>query len=50
MITGILNELTGEDLVIKFVVQKDQIADDFELPPPITQAKSNDHSDNAPDA
>jgi len=48
MITGILNELTGEDLVIKFVVQKDQIADDFELPPPITQAKSNDHSDNAP--
>ena len=48
MITGILNELTGEDLLIKFVVQKDQIADDIELPPPITQAKSNEHADTSP--
>ena len=48
MITGILNELTGEDLLIKFVVQKDQNSDDFELPPPITQAKSNEHADISP--
>src|SRR5690606_20165139 len=48
MITGILNELTGEDLVINFVVQKDQAADDFELPPPITQAKSSEHHDITP--
>ncbi len=40
LITGILTELTGEDLLIKFVVQKDQDADDFELPAPIIQAKS----------
>ena len=48
MITGILNELTGEDLVIKFVVQKDQNTDDFELPPPITQARNSDQHDTAP--
>ena len=48
LITGILNELTGEDLLIKFVVQKDQDTDDFELPPPITQAKNNEHHDISP--
>ena len=31
LITGILTELTGEDLLIKFVVQKDQDSDDFDL-------------------
>ena len=40
-------ELTGEDLLIKFVVQKDQDTDDFELPPPITQAKNNEHYDSS---
>ena len=48
LITGILNELTGEDLHIKFVVQKDQDTDDFELPPPITQAKNSDHHELSP--
>ncbi|GLC90121.1 chromosomal replication initiator protein DnaA [Lysinibacillus piscis] len=45
LITGILTELTGQDLLIKFVVQKDQDSDDFELPPPIIQAKNNDQND-----
>ncbi len=39
LITGILTELTGEDLLIKFVVQKNQDSDDFDLPAPIIQAK-----------
>ena len=43
LITGILTELTGEDLLIKFVVQKDQDSDDFELPAPKIQAKATDH-------
>ena len=47
LITGILTELTGEDLIIKFVVQKEQ-DDDFELPPPITQAKMNDQHEFSP--
>ena len=47
LITGILTELTGEDLIIKFVVQKEQ-DDDFELPPPITQAKMNDQYEFSP--
>ena len=48
LITGILTELTGEDLLIKFVVQKNQDSDDFDLPAPIIQAKNNDHHDISP--
>ena len=48
LITGILTELTGEDLLIKFVVQKDQDSDDFELPAPKIQAKAADHHDISP--
>lgn len=48
LITGILNELTGEDLLIKFVVQKEDHTDDFELPPPITQAKTGERHDISP--
>lgn len=48
LITGILTELTGEDLLIKFVVQKSQGSDDFDLPAPIIQAKNNDHHDISP--
>ena len=32
LITGILTELTGEDLYIKFVVPKDQEVEDFNIP------------------
>lgn len=35
LITGILTKLTGENLLIKFVVQEKQTSDDFELPEPI---------------
>ena len=48
LITGILTELTGEDLLIKFVVQKDQDSDDFELPAPKVQAKATDHHEISP--
>ena len=48
LITGILTELTGEDLLIKFVVQKDQEADDFDLPAPKIKGKDNDHNDISP--
>ena len=48
LITGILTELTGEDLLIKFVVQKDQEADDFDLPAPKIQAKAADHHEISP--
>ncbi|MER1987758.1 MAG: chromosomal replication initiator protein DnaA [Solibacillus sp.] len=48
LITGILNELTGEDLLIKFVVQKEDNTDDFELPPPITKVKSSERHDVSP--
>ncbi|MFF5997038.1 chromosomal replication initiator protein DnaA [Lysinibacillus sp. KU-BSD001] len=48
LITGILTELTGEDLLIKFVVQKDQGAEDFELPAPKIQGKSSDQHDISP--
>ncbi|SOC39416.1 chromosomal replication initiator protein DnaA [Ureibacillus acetophenoni] len=47
LIAGILAELTGEDLLIKFVVQKDQDSDDFELPAPIIQAKDTEHYDSS---
>ncbi|MEG0260114.1 MAG: chromosomal replication initiator protein DnaA [Lysinibacillus sp.] len=48
LITGILTELTGEDLLIKFVVQKSPDSDDFDLPAPIIQAKNSDHHDISP--
>ncbi|WP_431028529.1 chromosomal replication initiator protein DnaA [Lysinibacillus sp. LZ02] len=48
LITGILTELTGEDLLIKFVVQKDRGTEDFELPAPKIQGKSNDQHDISP--
>ncbi len=48
LITGILTELTGEDLFIKFVVQKDQDSDDFDLPAPKIQAKAADRHDISP--
>lgn len=45
LITGILTELTGNDLHIKFVVQQDQDANGFDLPVPIIQSKNDDHHD-----
>ena len=48
LITGILTELTGEDLLIKFVVQKDQGADDFDLPAPKIQGKATDRHEISP--
>jgi len=48
LIAGILSELTGEDLLINFVVQKDQDAEDFDLPAPIIQSKQDEHYDIAP--
>ena len=34
LITGILSDTTGDDMMIKFVVPKDQDMDDFQLPAP----------------
>jgi chromosomal replication initiator protein len=48
LITGILTELTGEDLYIKFVVQKDNADDDFELPAPKIQAQTQDNHEISP--
>ena len=49
LIAGILSELTGEDLLIKFVVQKDQEDDSLDLPVPVIQAKNKeDHSEITP--
>lgn len=45
LITGILTELTGQDLLIKFVVQQDRDSDDFDLPAPIIQAKNSDNQE-----
>jgi chromosomal replication initiator protein len=48
LIAGILSELTGEDLLIKFVVQKDQ-DDSLDLPAPVIQAKHDDeHAEVSP--
>ena len=44
LIAGILTELTGEDLYIKFVVQKDQDDEDFDIPAPVIQTKNNEPS------
>ncbi|MDN4494158.1 chromosomal replication initiator protein DnaA [Ureibacillus aquaedulcis] len=49
LIAGILSELTGEDLLIKFVVQKDQDDDSVDLPVPVIQAKNDDeHAEMIP--
>ena len=49
LIAGILSELTGEDLLIKFVVQKDQDDDSLDLPVPVIQAKNDDeHAEITP--
>ncbi|HWK22803.1 MAG TPA: chromosomal replication initiator protein DnaA [Ureibacillus sp.] len=49
LIAGILSELTGEDLLIKFVVQKDQDDDSLDLPVPVIQTKNDDeHSEISP--
>ena len=48
LITGILTELTGEDLFIKFVVQKDQDSDDFDLPAPKVHVRHDERHDVSP--
>lgn len=48
LITGILTEITGEDLYIKFVVQKDNSDDDFELPAPKIQPQQQDNHEISP--
>lgn len=45
LIAGILSELTGEDLYIKFVVQKDQDNEDFDIPAPVIQTKTAEPSE-----
>lgn len=47
LITGILTELTGEDLYIKFVVPKDQDMEDF-IPVAKPEIKLNDSHDISP--
>lgn len=46
LIAGILSELTGEDLFIKFVVQKDQGNEDFDIPAPVIQTRPNEPPEN----
>ncbi|WP_088008307.1 chromosomal replication initiator protein DnaA [Indiicoccus explosivorum] len=48
LITGILADLTNRDLLIKFVVPKDQEMDDFELPAPRVQAEDQEQSGTLP--
>lgn len=49
LITGILTELTGEDLYIKFVVPKDQAMEDYNIPvAPKPEVKQNDQQDIPP--
>ena len=48
LITGILSELTGSDLLIKFVVPKDQDMDDFQLPAPRIKPGQNDQQEFSP--
>ena len=48
LITGILSELTGDDLLIKFVVPKDQDMDDFQLPAPRVKPGQNEHQEFLP--
>ena len=46
LIAGILTQLTGKDLYIKFVVQKDQ-DDKDDIPAPVIQVKNNDQSESS---
>ena len=48
LIAGILSEFTGKDLLIQFVVQKDQNIDDFDIPAPIIQTKDEDQPEISP--
>lgn len=48
LITGILSDLTGDDLHIKFVVPKDQDMDDFQLPAPRIKPGQNDQQEFLP--
>lgn len=48
LITGILSDLTGDDLLIKFVVPKDQDMDDFQLPAPRIKPGQNEHQEFLP--
>lgn len=47
LITGSLNELVGQDLIIKFEVQDEQKEDDFELPAPKIHGQMNEHVEGA---
>lgn len=47
LIARILSEITGKDLLIQFVVQKDQDNDDFDIPAPVIQTKSNDSAESS---
>lgn len=48
LLTGSLNELVGEDLVIKFEVQNEDDEDDFELPAPRINGHNHDHQEISP--
>ncbi|MDN7228560.1 chromosomal replication initiator protein DnaA [Planococcus liqunii] len=48
LITGILSDSTGDDLLIKFVVPKDQDMDDFQLPAPRVKPGQNEHQEFLP--
>ncbi|MDN7245525.1 chromosomal replication initiator protein DnaA [Planococcus shenhongbingii] len=48
LITGILSDSTGNDLLIKFVVPKDQDMDDFQLPAPRIKPGQNEHQEFLP--
>lgn len=48
LITGILSDLTGDDLLIKFVVPKDQDMDDFQLPAPRIKRGQNEQQEFLP--
>ncbi len=48
LIAGILTELTGEGLSIRFVVPKDQNIEDFSLPKPILPMKDQEQPEFSP--
>ncbi|AYC28375.1 chromosomal replication initiator protein DnaA [Paenisporosarcina cavernae] len=48
LLSGILTEMTGESLSIKFVVQKDQGEEDFAPPKPILQSNNDDQPEFSP--
>lgn len=45
LVAGILTELTGKDLLIKFVVQKDNDDDELDMPLPAMQPRTNEQHD-----